>query len=143
MPTVVRDVAVPYARQQMFRLVDDVESYPAFLPWCDGASIKERVDNITTASLLLSRSGVQSRFTTRNTATEDRRIDIELMNGPFDYLRGRWSFDGNEDTTRVRLELRYQFKNPLMSFVLSGVVEDIATELVDAFRRRASDVYAD
>lgn len=133
---------MPHGREQMFDLVNDIERYPEFLPWCDGASIKERQGDVTSASLLLSRSGVQSRFSTRNTARGSDRIDIELLNGPFDHLRGSWTFDGNDDTTRVRLELRYQFKNPLMSFVLSGVVEDIATELVDAFRHRADDVYA-
>ncbi|MEM6640389.1 MAG: type II toxin-antitoxin system RatA family toxin [Pseudomonadota bacterium] len=142
MPTVIREALVRHARRQMFDLVDDVPSYPAFLPWCDAATVLSRRDGVTNASLSLSRAGVQSTFTTRNTATEDRRIDIELQDGPFEYLRGRWTFEDQTPGTRVRLELRYQFSNPLMGFVLSSVVEDIAGDLVNAFRDRADAVYA-
>ncbi|MFK7887618.1 MAG: type II toxin-antitoxin system RatA family toxin [Gammaproteobacteria bacterium] len=142
MPKVIRDVAVPHGPRDMFDLVNDIERYPEFLPWCDGASILSRDDNVVTASLLLSRSGVQSRFSTRNRNVEDRQIEIELLDGPFDHLRGRWTFEPVAKKTRVALELRYRFSNPLLGLVLGGVVEDVATELVDAFRLRAIDVYA-
>lgn len=141
MPKVIRDVAVPHGRRDMFELVNDIERYPEFLPWCDGASILTRDDTGITASLLLSRSGVQSRFSTRNRVLEDRQIEIELLDGPFDHLRGRWTFEPEAHQTRVALELHYRFANPLLGLVLGGVVEDIATELVDAFRKRAADVY--
>lgn len=142
MPTVLRDVAVTHGRREMFDLVNDIERYPEFLPWCDDASILTRDDNIVTASLLLSRSGVQSRFSTRNSSVENRQIDIELLDGPFDHLRGRWTFEPAAKKTRVALELRYRFANPLLGLVLGGVVEDVASELVDAFQRRAGDIYA-
>lgn len=141
MPTVIRDAVVPHRRRDMFELVNDIERYPEFLPWCDGASILTRDDDIVTASLLLSRSGVQSRFSTRNRVMEDRQIEIELLDGPFDYLRGRWRFEPEAKKTRVTLELRYRFSNPLLGLVLGGVVEDVATELIDAFKKRAADVY--
>lgn len=141
MPTVLRDVSVPHERAQMFELVSDVESYPEFLPWCNGAKILTRGDDELTATLLLSRAGVQSRFSTRNRSVEDRQIDIELLDGPFDHLRGRWRFESRESQTRVSLELRYQFSNPMFGFLFSGAVEDIASDLIQAFKRRADDVY--
>ncbi|MFK8016796.1 MAG: type II toxin-antitoxin system RatA family toxin [Gammaproteobacteria bacterium] len=141
MPTVLRDVSVPHERAQMFELVSDVERYPEFLPWCNAAKILTREDNELTATLLLSRAGVQSRFSTRNRSIEDRQIDIELLDGPFDHLRGRWKFEALEARTRVSLELRYQFSNPMFGFLFSGAVEDVASDLIKAFKRRADDVY--
>ncbi len=142
MALVSRDVSVPYSQREMFDLVHDIERYPEFLPWCDGATVLTRNGDEVTAKLLLSRAGVQSRFSTRNKATETRQIDIELLDGPFEYLRGRWGFGARSDQTRVSLELRYRFSNPVMGFLFAGVVEDVATDLVQAFVGRADDVYA-
>jgi ribosome-associated toxin RatA of RatAB toxin-antitoxin module len=125
----------------MFDLVDDVESYPEFLPWCHSAEVLSRDGDESTASLLLSRGGVRSRFSTRNRVIVDEQIDIELLNGPFDHLHGRWRFDASSDRTHVSLDIRYQFSNPLAGLLFATVVEDIAVDLIHAFRDRARDVY--
>ncbi len=141
MPSIVCTVDVPFSAQQMFALVHDIDSYPAFLPWCRDAEIIGHGDQELTASLLLHRGGVESRFSTRNRFVAGERIEMELLNGPFEYLRGRWQFIDMEEGAEVSLDMRYRFANPLLGFMMAAVVDDITAELVTAFEDRAHDVY--
>ena len=141
MPSVVCSVDVPYSAHDMFALVHDIDSYPEFLPWCRGAEIIGHGDQELTASLLLHRGGLESRFSTRNRFVVGEHIEMELLNGPFEYLRGRWEFVDVDEGAEVSLDMRYRFSNPLIGFMMAAVVEDIAGELVMAFETRAERVY--
>lgn len=141
MANVQREIEVPYAARQMYALVHDIESYPEFLPWCRAAQIIGHGEQEHTAELVLQRKGIESTFSTCNRFIDGERIEMELLNGPFNYLRGRWDFDDVPKGAYVALEMRYQFSNPLMGFMLGAVVEDIASELISSFKHRARSVY--
>lgn len=142
MRRVERCALVPYSSQEMFRLVDDVESYPDFLPWCSDAVIEEQDGDTTVATLELHKGGVTKRFTTRNARTPYSAIDLALVGGPFRSLSGGWRFqDLGEGGCKVSLELEFVFDSRLADLMFGPFFEDTCRSLVDAFTRRAAETY--
>jgi ribosome-associated toxin RatA of RatAB toxin-antitoxin module len=126
----------------MFRLVDDVESYPDFLPWCSDAVIEEQENDATVATLELHKSGMTKRFTTRNSRRPYSAIDLALVGGPFRHLAGGWRFrDLGEGGCEVSLDVEFAFDNRLVDMMVGPFFEDTCKSLVDAFVRRAAEVY--
>lgn len=128
----------------MFALVDDIESYPSFLPWCRNTVVHQRDGNTVDATLELERGRVSKSFTTRNTLQQDQSIGLSLLGGPFKHLSGGWSFQQLGDSgCKVALELEFEFENPVTDMVFGSFFEDTCNSLVDSFTRRASDVYGE
>ncbi len=127
----------------MFSLVDNIESYPEFLPWCGGAEVHFREGDVVEATLELHRGSLSKRFRTRNTATDRQSIAMQLVNGPFRHLAGVWTFTqlGNSGS-KVALELEFEFSNRLIDAILGSYFEDTCNSLVDAFTRRADSIFS-
>ena len=142
MRRVDRSALVPYSAREMFMLVDDVESYPEFLPWCDDAEVLSRSDDVVEARLELHKGGVSNHFTTRNTRREFEAIDIALVGGPFRHLQGGWAFkEIGEEGCRVSLQLEFEFESMFVDLMFGAFFEETCNSLVDAFSRRARDVF--
>ena len=126
----------------MFVLVDDVEAYPEFLPWCNQAEVHNRTDESVEATLELHKGAVSNKFTTRNSRKEFVAIGLELIGGPFRHLDGGWQFKelGN-DGCKVSLELEFEFESRLVDMMFGSFFEDICNSLVDAFTKRAETVF--
>lgn len=138
MQRVNRTVLVPYPAARMFDLVDDVESYPRFLPWCAGARVLARAGNEKTARIDIDYHGVRAHFTTRNVNTPPERIVITLQDGPFRALHGEWRFAAlSADGCRVDFELVYEIATRLLERAIGPVFGHIARTFIDAFVRRA------
>ncbi len=126
----------------MFSLVDDIESYPEFLPWCGGAEVHFREGDVVEATLELHRGRLSKRFRTRNTATDRQSIAMQLVDGPFRHLAGVWSFTAlGGSGSKVALELEFEFSNRLIDALLGSFFEDTCNSLVDAFTRRADSIF--
>ncbi len=142
MPRIVRSLDVPYSAPDMFSLVADIERYPRFLPWCRAATVHARTPTEVTASLEVARGPFKTSFTTRNRMMGAERIDLELVDGPFSQLDGRWSFAATAARScTVGLEMRFEISSRMLARVMSPLFEEIAKTAVDAFRRRAQQVY--
>lgn len=142
MRRVNRSALVPYSAREMFRLVDDIESYPEFLPWCTAASVEQRDCNTVVATLELRKGAMSRQFTTRNTPKEYSSIDIALVGGPFRRLSGGWRFrDIGASGCEVSLELEFAFDSMLVDMMFGTFFEDTCNSLVDAFSGRATQVY--
>lgn len=142
MATVARNALVPYRAAEMFRLVNDIESYPQFLPWCRTTRVLSRDEDEVRASIEIARGPVEKWFTTRNRLQQDKMIEIRLLDGPFRRLEGYWHFqDLGEDACKVTLNLEFEFSNPILRLAIGPVFSQIANSLVDSFCRRATDVY--
>jgi ribosome-associated toxin RatA of RatAB toxin-antitoxin module len=138
MVVVDRSVLAPYAANEMFALVDDVESYPQFLPWCEGTRVALREADRTVATIRANYHGLRQEFTTQNTRRPGERIDMALVSGPFRTLRGHWQFTPlGEGGCRVDFRLEYEFASALLEKVAGPVFRHIADNFVDAFVRRA------
>jgi ribosome-associated toxin RatA of RatAB toxin-antitoxin module len=140
--TVERSAIVPYTPAQMFALVNDVARYPEFLPWCVGARIEAAAPGETLATLKIARGMLNAEFKTRNTVETDRKIVMQLVEGPFRHLRGEWGFDPIADRgSTVRFRVEFEFKNRWMAGALNPVFEAVCRTTVDAFVLRAQRTY--
>lgn len=147
MKTVSKSVLIWYRPEEMYALVTDVASYPQFLPWCDRARVLDLNDEGMTAEVGIAIGGVRQTFVTRNLHTPARAVDMTLVRGPFSSLDGHWRFlalgDGGMRACKVELNLRYGFENLTLAKVVGPVFDRIAASLVDAFVKRAGQVYPD
>jgi len=142
MRKVERSAIVPYSAEEMFRLVDDVASYPDFLPWCSDAVIERQDGETMVATLELHKGGMSRRFTTCNTRTPYSAIELALAGGPFRRLSGGWRFhDLGQQGCKVSLELEFAFDSRLVDMMFGPFFEETCNSLVDAFTQRAADVY--
>jgi len=142
MQKVKKSVLVPYAAARMFSLVDDVEAYPQFLPWCGGARVLERRDDGKTARIDIDYHGVKAHFTTHNANFPPERIVITLKDGPFRHLHGEWRFRAlAKDASKVEFELAYEFTTAVIDAIVGPVFNHIASTFIDAFVRRAETLH--
>ncbi|WP_395668884.1 type II toxin-antitoxin system RatA family toxin [Rhodoferax sp.] len=145
MKTVNKSVLIWYSPHEMYSLVTDVDRYPEFLPWCDQASVIEHLPGGMVAQVGIAFGGVRQVFTTRNTHTVDSRVALQLVQGPFSQLQGQWNFhaigDGLQRACKVELSLQYGFDSGLLAKLIGPVFDKIAASLVDAFVKRAEQVY--
>ncbi|MEO8855391.1 MAG: type II toxin-antitoxin system RatA family toxin [Burkholderiaceae bacterium] len=145
MKTINKSVLIWYQPQEMYALVVDVPAYPQFLPWCDRARVVSQDAQGMTAEIGIAFAGVHQTFTTRNTHTPGRSVKLKLIKGPFSQLDGEWRFvpvgDDGQRACKVELQLNYGFSNLALGAVVGPVFDRIAGSLVDAFVKRAEQVY--
>lgn len=143
MALVEKSVLVPYSAEQMFALVDGVEDYPQFLPWCGGSSVTSMDGSTVHATVHIDYHHVKQSFTTENLRQPPNYIDITLKDGPFKHLDGGWRFIPlSESACKIELQLHYEFSHKLLEKVFGPVFHYIANNLVEAFIHRAEKVYA-
>jgi ribosome-associated toxin RatA of RatAB toxin-antitoxin module len=139
-----RSALVTFSPEQMFDLVIDVERYPQFLPWVVGAQLHERGERSLRASMEMQRSGVRERFTTRNEFERPTFMTMDLVEGPFRLLTGRWTFTPiGVAGTRIELEMRFEFANPVVAMLFGKSFEQSCGTLIDAFIARARQQHAE
>ncbi len=142
MREVRRSALLPYSAEQMYVLVTDVERYPEFLPWCTAAVVLSDEGIAVTVRLGLARGLVRASFTTRNSLDPGRSVEMRLVEGPFRFLEGRWDFLPIATAgTRADLRVRFETSGLLGALALGKAFEDACNQLVDAFGRRAREVY--
>jgi len=133
---------VPYSADEMYSLVNDIESYPDFLPWCKDARILESGTVRLKARIYLEAGRIKQSFSTQNTMQAGKSIDMNLVEGPFKFLTGHWRFDAVDDNAcTVKLDIAFEFKNKLLKLALSSTFHRILDTLVDSFVQRAEAVY--
>lgn len=140
-----KTVLIWYSPEEMFALVSNVERYPEFLPWCDHGLVVSQDDSGMVAEVGITFSGIRQVFTTRNDHVPGRQVSMKLVKGPFSRLEGGWTFqplgDARQRACRVELRLHYGFANAALSTLVGPVFDKIAASLVDAFVKRAEQVY--
>ncbi|MGH8714722.1 MAG: type II toxin-antitoxin system RatA family toxin [Casimicrobiaceae bacterium] len=142
MRSVHKSVLVPYGARQMFELVERIEDYPKFLPWCRSATILEHTADRTLARIDIDYHGVRAHFTTANRNRAPDRIVVELRDGPFRRLDGIWRFRPlGEAACKVEFDLEYEFATPALETLIGPVFGRIADSFIDAFVKRAASVY--
>lgn len=145
MKNVNKSVLIWYSPEEMFDLVTAVEKYPEFLPWCDRARVVEEDSTGMVAEVGIAFGGIRQSFVTRNTHEPGRRVQMHLLKGPFSRLEGDWQFlpvgDGSQRACKVELKMNYGFGSAALAAVVGPVFGRIAGSLVDAFVKRAEQVY--
>lgn len=139
---VQRSALVPYSAHSMFALVDDVATYPQFLPWCAASEVRKTEGELMEAGITIGYRGLNQAFVTRNLRQPGERIEMQLLDGPFKRLHGLWQFQSlSEDASKVLLDVDFEFANKVLGAVAGPVFSQIVGSLVDAFVKRAEQVY--
>lgn len=142
MPRISRSVLVMYSAEQMYNLVSDIESYAEFLPGCIGGHIDYQEGEQLEATLEVAKAGLSHSFSTRNKMIHGKSIEMQLLEGPFEYLTGIWTFQPlGKDGCKVSLELEFEMSNKLAQVTLGGLISQVMNTTVDAFGKRAEQIY--
>jgi ribosome-associated toxin RatA of RatAB toxin-antitoxin module len=143
MPNISRNALVGFSAESMFDLVNDVESYPSFLPGCADTVVISEDQQKMKASLLISKAGVKQWFTTENVLSRGQFIKMNLVEGPFSHLHGGWVFTAlSDEACKIELKLHFEFSSKLAEMAFGQVFSSIASNMVQAFSARAKKVYA-
>lgn len=127
----------------MFQLVDDVDSYAEFLPWCNQSEVVSRDGETVDARVEVQQGSISKSFTTRNTRKEYESIDLALLGGPFKTLAGGWRFTQlGDEGCKIALHLEFEFNSRVVDMMFGPFFEQTCNSLVDAFTQRAADVYS-
>jgi ribosome-associated toxin RatA of RatAB toxin-antitoxin module len=145
MKNVRKSVLIWYSAEEMFSLVTDVARYPEFLPWCDRACVLSADERGMNAEIGIAFGGIRQIFRTRNEHVPGREVRITLVEGPFSHLEGDWTFiplgGPQQRACKVELNMQYGFENAALAALVGPVFDKIAGSLVDAFVKRAEQVY--
>ena len=137
-----KSALVEFSAEHMFDLIEAAEDYPAFLPWCAGASILARDENTVAAEITVDFHGVRFQVTTRNPKRRPEYMAIVLERGPFRRFEGEWRLTPlAPDACKIEFGLQYEFDSPLMGRLAGTVFDRITNTLVDAFVVRACEVH--
>lgn len=137
-----RSALLPYPAQALYDLVNDVASYPQFLPWCSASEILEASETHMLASLEVAKGGIGQRFVTRNLLLPGQRIEMNLQEGPFTSLNGTWEFKALGDKAcKISLDLTFDYAGPLVRATLGPLFNQATNTMVDAFCQRAKQLY--
>ena len=139
---IAKSALLPYAAEQLFDLVNDIAAYPQYMDGCAAATILSATDETVEARLELNRAGITQAFATRNRLQRPTVIDMDLLEGPFTALTGRWQFQAlAPEACKVSLDLRFELDGKLASLAAGRLFESVASNLVDALCRRAHALY--
>lgn len=144
MNTIRRSALVPYSAQEMYDLVANIEAYPQFLPWCSGVRILSSSDQEAVASIDIAYHRIHKSFTTRNRWLPARSMEMDLVQGPFKHLHGLWRFEViDRRYSKISLDIEFDFASRALAFALGPIFGNIANNLVDSFKQRATTVYGE
>lgn len=142
MTVVHKSVLLQYSAEQMFALVERVEDYPQFLPWCGGVTVRERSDDRLIATIAIDYRGIRQAFTTENRNRRPISMDMHLVEGPFRRFEARWTFRPlRADACKVEFDMEYEFSGRILDKMIGPVFGMIASSFVDSFCKRAEQLY--
>lgn len=142
MTTISKNALVPYSAAEMYDLVNDIESYARFLPWCRSSEVLSQNADELRATIEIAHGSLHKSFTTCNRLQKNKMIEMRLEKGPFKHLEGFWRFDVlGERACKISLDLDFEFSNKLVGMAMGPIFSQIANTLVDAFSKRAVEVY--
>lgn len=141
MPEILQSHSLPYSAQAMYQLVNDIERYPEFLPGCAAAQILSQEEGRLSAKVTLQKGPMALSFTTQNIVEPNQKIKMDLLEGPFEYLTGEWTFEDEGQGSLLKLMLSFQLKGGLFQRMVSPLFEKFSDQLLSVFVQRAHDIY--
>lgn len=141
MTTINRSVLLPYAIEDVYRLINEVETYPQYMDGCVGAEILNQSETTMEARLDLAKAGINHSLTTRNSLDHPTSVKMSLVDGPFSFFSGEWQLQClNESACKVTLNLEFSIENRVLGLAAKTLFNPMADNLVDAVVRRAKQV---
>ena len=142
MTRVQRSALLPYSASKIYQMVNDVDAYPEFLPWCVNCETNFVSEAEKHATMHFAKRGIKASVTTRNELFKDEKIIMHLLKGPFKHLLGEWQFTSiDEQSCKVELEMQFTFSNRLYEMSFGPIFNQVANKLVTLFSERAKFLY--
>lgn len=141
MPIIAREAIVRYSPETMFLLINDVASYPQFLPWCQNCDIALETPQEMQATITIAKGMAKQSFTTHNTLVAPTEINMRLVDGPFKHLEGSWQLKALSTGTQIRLHLDFEFSSRLLNSSFGPVFKQACEKMISAFVERAKKLY--
>lgn len=142
MPSISRSALLMHSVSEMYQLINDVNSYPRFVPDCSDSKVITEDESSMTAALLVSKGGLKKWFTTKNELVENKKVVMQLVDGPFKKLIGGWTLtELSDEACKISLDLEYEFSNKMFDLAFGKVFNHMANNMVQAFTQRAKEVY--
>lgn len=142
MKTITHTATLAFSTEQMYNLVNDIESYPKFLKWCKSTKITDTTADEIQATMTVAVGAFEKTFETRNQLVANQSMKLLLVNGPFKHFEGLWSFEPLENNhCIVTYKMNYQFKNRLVGMVAEPIFASIADAMINTFKKRAEELY--
>ncbi len=142
MTRVQRSALMPYSAAKIYRMVNDVDAYPEFIPWCVKCNTDKVSETEKQASMYFAKRGIKASVTTRNELMQDKAITMHLIKGPFKHLFGEWQFTSiDENSCKVELDMQFTFSNRLYEMSFGPIFNQVANKLVTLFSERAKYLY--
>lgn len=137
-----RSALLPYSASVLYNLINDVASYPEFLPWCSASEVLEQREDFMRAALMIAKGHLSQRFVTKNTLVPNEKVSMALEEGPFSQLHGIWEFKAlGENACKISLDLKFDYAGPIIKATLGPLFTQAANTMVDAFCQRAKELY--
>jgi len=122
----------------IFNLINKIENYPNFLPWCTKTEVEHESENVINGKIFISKSFIKWNFSTKNRVEKNKSINLSLIDGPFEELNGKWSFEKiDKNNTKVSLEINYKFKNTLIELSIEPIFTTIMNSILQSFVSQA------
>ncbi|MBF0421599.1 MAG: type II toxin-antitoxin system RatA family toxin [Magnetococcales bacterium] len=141
MPRIRVSETLPFSPRQIYDLVVAVDQYPQFLPWCVKSRIWDQQPNQFMAELTVSFKGIRESFQTLDIVVPEKKIEINLKSGPFQYLVSTWLFSGDTSATKVDFFIDFKFNNRMKEMIMGPVFSQVSKQMISAFRKRALELY--
>lgn len=142
MPSIHKEAIVPFSPSEMYQLVNAVEAYPEFLPWCRACEILEQGENWMEAKVVVAKGGIQHSFTTLNQLVPNALIEMRQVQGPFAYLQGFWKFESlDKKSTKIIFDLEFKLASYWLDLTFGPIFQQLTRSFVNAFVERAQRVY--
>ncbi len=143
MTRIDRSALVMHSAQQMYALIDDIESYPQFMQGCQKARVISRTPEEVVGELTLGAAGLSYSFTTRNALQPGESMQMQLVEGPFRHFGASWHFKAlSPEACKVSLVMEFDFAGGIVGAALEKLFNHSANTLVDALVKRADERYA-
>ncbi len=137
-----RSALLPYSASALYNLINDVASYPEFLPWCSASEVLDQREDFMRAALMIAKGHLSQRFVTKNTLVPNEKVSMALEEGPFSQLHGIWEFKAlGENACKISLDLKFDYAGPIIKATLGPLFTQAANTMVDAFCQRAKELY--
>ncbi len=140
--TINQSKIINYTAKQMYDLVDNIKSYPEFLPWCNKTYEIERNRQSVIATIEIMKSGIKKSFTTKNILTPNKSVVMELVTGPFKHFESYWQFNNLSQSCEIKFYMSFEFSNRFIATMLNSIFEQIVNKMIDAFSNRAKQIYS-
>lgn len=141
MPSIAKSKVVPFTSEQMYTLVNDVAAYPEFVPWCKGAIVHSQAATALSATLIIGKGLITQRLATNNTMIPNSQIKMQYQSGSLKNCAGSWDFIEKDGLCQVQFNMHYEFASRLSALALEPILYPLADSLIDAFCKRAQDLY--